>query len=272
MASRNPPLLVLALGLTLAGCATGGASTSGPSSFSPSLPARTAAVTAAPSVEARPSPTAVPAPTYPMDVMTVPDFSPLEVETYFVEPVGTDIQVFYTIPAEGWMSWFGAFKLGSETDPPNSVVGIGILNVTNVVQDGCIGHVAAVPQVGPTVDDMATALAALTPFVLTKPPTDVTVDGFSGKHLELTVPDLKLGGSGDDTEFTDCTDGELWSYIGKPLSFANHSYSHPGQSEEIWLLDVDGTRVMIGTFTSPGSSDGDIAELRSILDSIDIVP
>ena len=214
----------------------------------------------------------MPAPTYPANVMDVPDFSPLEVETYFVEPVATDMQVFYTIPAEGWMSWTGAFKFGPETDGPSSVVAFGILNVTNVVQDGCTGHVAVVPPVGPTVDDMATALAALSPFVLTKPPSDVTVDGFRGKHLQLTVPDLELGGSGDDTEFTDCTDGELWSYIGKPLSFANHAYSHPGQSEEIWLLDVDGTRVMIGTFTSPGSSEGDIAELRSILDSIDIVP
>jgi hypothetical protein len=170
------------------------------------------------------------------------------------------------------MSWFGAFKPGKETDPPDSVVGSGMLNVTNVVQDGCTGHVAADPPVGPTVDDMATALAALSPFVLTKPPSDVTIDGFSGKHLELTVPELTLGGSAGDTKFTDCTDGELWSYIGKPLSFANHSYSHPGQVEEDWLLDVDGTRLMIATLRSPGSSKGDIAELRSILDSIDIVP
>ena len=35
--------------------------------------------------------------------------SQLEVETYFVEPVETDIQVFYTIPAEGWLSWIGTF-------------------------------------------------------------------------------------------------------------------------------------------------------------------
>jgi hypothetical protein len=27
---------------------------------------------------------------------------------------------------------------------------------------------------------MATALAALSPFVLTKPPSEVTIDGFSG--------------------------------------------------------------------------------------------
>jgi hypothetical protein len=206
-----------------------------------------------------------------MNVMDVPEFSPLELGTYFVEPVGTDIQVFYTISAAGWWSWFGGFKLGLETDPPNTVVGFGILNVTNVVQDGCTGHIAAVPRVGPTVDDMATALAGLSPFVLTKPPSEVTIDGFRGKHLELTVPDLALQGSGDDTKFAACTDGELWSYIGKPLGFANHAYSHPGQSEGIWLLDVDGTRVMIGTFTSPGSSDGDNAELRSIFDSIDIV-
>ena len=275
MASHNPSLLVLGLGLTLSACATGGASTAAPSSSSsPSLPSPTPSVTAAPSVSAKPSPTAVPAPTYPANVMDVPDFSPLEVETYYVEPVGTDIQVFYTIPAEGWMSSFksGAFKWGLPTDPPNSVVGLGIINVTNVVQEGCTGHRAADPPVGPTVEDMATALAGLSPFDLTKPPSDVTIDGFRGKHLELTVPDLAFEEFDDGNKFTDCTDGELWSYIGKPLGFAYYGYSHPGQVEEFWLLDVDGTRLMIVAGTSPGSSEGDIAELRSILGSIDIVP
>jgi len=271
MASRNPTLLVLAIGLMLAACATGGASTPASMSSSPSQASPTSSVTTPPGVSAQPRPT-VPAPTYPADVMDVPDFSPLAVETYFVEPVATDIQVFYTIPAEGWMSWFGAFKWGLPTDAPNSVVGLSIVNVTNVVQDGCTGHVAAVPSVGPTVDDMATALADLKPFDLTKPPTAVTTFGFSGKYLELTVPDLAFEDFDDGNKFTDCTDGELWSWIGKPLSFANHAYSHPGQVEEIWLLDVEGSRLMIVAGTSPGSSEGDIAELRMILESIDIVP
>jgi hypothetical protein len=168
------------------------------------------------------------------------------------------------------MSWFGAFKPGLPTDPPDSVVGLSILNVTNVVQDGCTGHVAAVPPVGPTVEDMATALAALSPFDLTKPPRDVTIDGFSGKHLELTVPDLAFERSDAGNRFTDCTDGELWSWIGAPLGLAYYGYSHPGQVEEFWLLDVGGQRLMIVAGTSPGSSDGDLAELRSIIDSIDI--
>jgi hypothetical protein len=119
---------------------------------------------------------------------------------------------------------------------------------------------------------MATALAALKPFDLTKPPTAVTAYGFSGKYLELTVPDIAFEVSGDGTVFTDCAEGELSSWIGAPLSFAYHGYSHPGQVEEIWLLDVDGQRLMIEAGTSPGSSEADIAELRSILDSIDIVP
>jgi hypothetical protein len=275
MASRNPILLVLALGLTLTACATGGASTSAPSSSSlPSLPSPTPSVAAAPSVSARPSRTAVPSPTYPANIEDVPgdDFSPLEVETYFIEPDATDIQVFYTIPAEGWLGWIGTFKPEQGTDTPYQLVGMSIVNVTNVVQHGCTMHAAADPPVGPTVDDMAAALAALSPFILTKPPSGVVFDGFSGRYLELTVPDLALQVTGDDTAFTDCTAGELNSWIGEPLGYAFYGYSHPGQVEEIWLLDVDGTRLMIEAIWSPGSPEGDVAELRSILDSIDIVP
>ena len=143
--------------------------------------------------------------------------------------------------------------------------------MTNVVEDGCTGHVAVVPPVGPTVDDMATALAGLSPFVLTKPPSDVTIDGFRGKHLELTVPDLDLGGSGSDTEFTDCTDGELGAT--SEAAVVRQLRLQPSRPvREIWLLDVDGTRVDDRGRYFAGSSEGDIAELRSILDSIDIVP
>ena len=272
MASRIRTLLVFALGLTLSACGTGGASTLTTAS-SPS-PSPTPGVTAAPSVSPTASPTAEPAPTYPMNIDDVPgdDFSPLEAETYFIEPYSTDIQVFYTIPAEDWLGWIGTFKPERGTDAPYQLVGVSIVNVTNLVQDGCTTHAAADPPVGPTVDDMAAALAALSPFILTEPPSDVTVDGFSGKHLKLTVPDLAVRVYGEDTIFTDCTTFELKSWIGEPLSYAFHGYSYPGQVEEIWLLDVDGTRLMIEALWSPGSPEGDIAELRSILDSIDIVP
>ena len=56
--------------------------------------------------------------------MDLPHFSALETETYFVEPDATDIQVFYTIPAEGWISWFGAGKLGGGTSEADAGAGL----------------------------------------------------------------------------------------------------------------------------------------------------
>jgi len=48
--------------------------------------------------------------------------------------------------------------------------------------------------------------------------------------------------------------------------------SRSGQVQQIPLLDVDATRLMIGTLTSRRSSEGDIGELHSIFDSLEIVP
>jgi hypothetical protein len=41
----------------------------------------------------------------------------------------------------------------------------------------------------------------------------VEVYGYGGKHLELTVPDLPVGGSGDQFRFTDYTGGQLKSWV-----------------------------------------------------------
>ena len=88
----------------------------------------------------------------------------------------------------------------------------------------------------------------------------------------MTVPDIAYEVHDDGNVFTDCLNGELWSWMGPPPGFAYYGYSEPGQAEEFWLLDVEGQRLMIVAGTSPGSSEADLAELRSILDSIDIVP
>ncbi len=76
--------------------------------------------------------------------------------------------------------------------------------VVNLVTDGCQDHFAAVPPVGPTVDDLATALSELAPFEVTTAPEDVTIYGYSGKHLEWTVPDIAFDG---------CDAGDVRSWI-----------------------------------------------------------
>ena len=123
------------------------------------------------------------------------------------------------------------------------------------------------------MEELATALADLAPFRVTSPPEDVSIYGCSGKHLELTVPDLPVQGSGDHRRFRGCVGEELQSWIAPLLGGAFHGYNgEPGRTEELWIHDVDGTRLVIETNWSPASPRQDVAEMRAILDSIRIEP
>ena len=249
---------VVGLGIVLAGC-----------------PAATPAGTAAPT----PTPTLIPSPSESsdpsiQDIMALPPLAPgLEPGTYFIDPDGdasTPLRVTYEIAADGWSQWIGAAKF-SEVGH----TGLSITTVTNLVGDGCLDHLRADPPIGPSVDDLATALTDLSPFEVTSPPTDVTIYGYSGKHLVWTVPDLPVEGEPGDQRFTGCQGRQLMSWVAF-IDTVNgdgfYGYTGPGYIEEFWILDVDGTRLMIAAETSPDSPLQDIAERDAILDSIQIQP
>ena len=207
------------------------------------------------------------------DIVELEGLAPIEPGTYFIDPdldPSTPLRVVYEVP-EGWSSWIGAAKFYEEGH-----VGVSITTVTNLVRHGCRDHSWADPPVGPSVNDLAAALADLAPFRVTSPPKDVTIYGYRGKHLELTVPDLPVEGEGDDRRFIGCVDGSLKSWVAAidaaEEGDAFYGYTGPGYREEFWILDVEGTRLMIAAERSPGSPPEDLAELRAILDSIRIEP
>ena len=197
------------------------------------------------------------------------DFVDLEPGLYFVDPDGvasTPLRVVFEVAAEGWSSWIGAAKFSDDGH-----VALSVASVTNLVTDGCTGHSPADPAIGPTVDDLATALAELAPFEVSAPPSEVTMFGYSGKHLQLTVPDLPVTGAADDRKFTECSDGSLQSWIDENSGTPFYGYNgEPGRTEDFWILDVDGTRLVIETTSSPESPPKDRAELQAIVDSIRI--
>jgi hypothetical protein len=208
------------------------------------------------------------------DIMELEPFAPLEPGTYFIDPdldSSTPLRVVYEVP-EGWSMWIGATK---SSDDGNYVM-VSISTVTNLVRHGCRDHSWADPPVGPSVDDLAAALADLAPFRATSPPKDVTIYGYRGKHLELTVPDLPVKGEGDDRRFAGCEEGTLKSWVAAVDAAeegdAFYGYSEPGHTEEFWILDIEGTRLMIEANWSPNSSRKDMAEMHAILDSMRIEP
>lgn len=207
------------------------------------------------------TPTTAPA----KNVLDVPGasegFPDLEPGRYFIDPDGDDttpLRVTYEVAAEGWSAWFGAVKL---TDP--GVTMLTITTVTNLVSDGCLDQTPSAPAVGPTVDDLASALTQLAPFEVTAPPTDVTLFGYPGKHLELTVPGSGLAG---------CLEGKLHSWISPVNGVPFSGYDGPGQTEEFWILDVEGTRLVLVKLDSPQTPAEDVAERDAIFDSIQIEP
>lgn len=248
---RGAPFLGLAILLALGACARG--------------PEATDARAPSPAAPSEPSPT----PTI-QDVMEIEYFAPFDPGTYSIDPdvdPSTPLRVVYEIPAEGWSRWIGAAKFADDGH-----VGVSITTVTNLVSHGCRDHSWADPPVGPSVDNLAAALADLAPFRVS-PPKDVTVYGYSGKYLELTVPNLPVEDQGDDRRFTTCMGGDLKSWVAAidtEPGDAYYGYTGPGYTEEFWILDVEGTRLMIVAGRSPDSPRKDLAEQRAILDSIRI--
>ena len=228
----------------------------------PPNPTPTPSRTEAPPSESSAAPTA-------QDVMGFAKLARLAPGTYFIDPdsdPSTPLRVVYDVP-EGWSQWFGALKFVGDGH-----VTMNITTIVNVVRDGCDDPTGADPPVGPTVDDLAVALANLAPFRLTAGPDDVTKYGYRGKFLELTALDLPFV-AGD---FTGCVDGHLSSWVA-PIDVAEGEggafYAYDAKPvEEFWILDVEGERLVIEATWSIDAPAPDLAEMRAILDSIRLEP
>lgn len=108
-------------------------------------------------------------------------------------------------------------------------------------------------NVGPTVDDLVTALVDHPSLDVTSP-VDVTLAGYSGKYLDLQIPD----------------DISACAYY-KPLD--GHHYARgPGQRWHMWVLDVGGVRVLVETNDFPGTSAQRLAEEQAMVESLEITP
>jgi hypothetical protein len=210
--------------------------------------------------------TSTTAPDSAQDMMDLEDrgvIVPLAPGRYFLDPDGDDatpLRVTYQIAPADWEAWFGAVKL-LVADASQST-GLSIATVTNLATDGCWDPTPLDPPVGPTVDDLAVALSQFAPFEVTAPPTDVTLFGYEGKHLELAGPT----GPGD------CLDADPYNRT-SPISGGSFSGDDgPGLALELWILDVEGTRLVLGKFDNPQSSAQDLAERDAVFDTIRIDP
>ena len=146
--------------------------------------------------------------------------------------------------------------LSSPTDESIPAEAVTFQIVENVVADPCGDQENAElldPPVGPSVDDLVTAISSLQGYEATDP-VDITVSGFSGKEFTLTAPDTE-----------GC--GATWATADRTTGMG------PGEVNLLRILDVDGVRVMIsGAYHPETTPDATVAVLEQVMDSVQIQP
>jgi hypothetical protein len=199
---------------------------------------------------------ASPSPTSTARALDVGPQGPLEPGTYVTASPFLS-RVTFSLPP-GWFADIGgpyAVFLDPSMGPVSNDDGLVELVIFDkVYADPCHPDRGLLnPPPGPSVDDLAKALASVPSLVATTP-TDVTVAGYHGKQLTLTAP----------TSIATCS---VWQL---PLGATNTMV--PGERDRYWILDINGQRLVIDAHEVPSESAADKAEVQAILDSIRIAP
>jgi len=171
----------------------------------------------------------------------------------------------YTVEAPaGWSSTSdGHFVVGQ-----GSIVGMSVWDVGEVPRDPCHWQ-DSLRDPGPTVDDLVGGLTTQRLRRATEP-TPVTLDGYEGLYLEWSVPaDMVVTG---DAEFRGCDfeppdglrDFVSWFGNGEGERFQQVA----GQVDMLWVLDVEGQRLVVDATYSPDTPEADRAQLVAIVESL----
>jgi hypothetical protein len=173
------------------------------------------------------------------------------------------IRMTFTVP-EGWAGIGGTIFRAVENNAPPAGAGLLFSRGPWLYSDPCGRIRPPAPDVstGTTVDDFVNALVEHPDLDVTSP-VDVTLGGFSGKYLELQAP-ANIAANQDSPAPDECA----YYFVWEPGIYAQG----PNHLWHIWVLDVDGIRVVVRADTYPGTTAEVQAQLTAIVDSIQIEP
>jgi hypothetical protein len=195
----------------------------------------------------------------------------LEPGTYVMSnvdpPIRTPVRFTFTVPA-GWFARSGDLLISKQGDK-GAELGFASWVVTHVYADACQSE-GTLTEVGPTVDDLVTALVDQANSDATAP-VDVEVGGYPAKFISMSIP--------TDLDTSTCRNPDvliqIWAnpeendFFALPVDAANPVAD---RVSDVYVVDVNGDRVVILSGHSPDSSAADIADLEATISSIHFEP
>ena len=175
------------------------------------------------------------------------------------DPRRTAVPFSLTVPA-GWTGRSGDSALFKHQDQPGEV-GFFSFVVTHVYDDACQPG-APLTEVGPTVDDLVTALDEQGASDASGP-VDLTIGGYPAIRIDMSAE------PGLDAASCRLPGGlQIWAD-----STENDFFVLPADGiGSVYITDVEGERVVIAAGGNTDSSAADLAELDAILASITFEP
>jgi hypothetical protein len=174
--------------------------------------------------------------------------------TYFLDEVeGTPTtQILVTVGA-GW-STFDNWAIVKGADEGQD--GMTFSRPPRVFLDAC--HPSAGDHPGPltTLDGLVAALREQGGWIDVTTPSEISIDGYAGKAFQRAAP----------TDTSDCGD----DLADANLVGTDQSIYQPGETSTVWVLDLEGTTIVLETRVRAGQPAEVHAELAAMLDSIRI--
>ena len=159
----------------------------------------------------------------------------------------------------GWES-YERWAINLPGGSPGSM-GLAFWNPANLYQDPrSPARERMDPPVGPTVEDFAMALASH-PAWRAEPPRPVTVGGHDGLLVRITIP--------LEPDIPACEHFALWKDAADGRSYCVRV---AGAVLDIFIVDVQGERVVFSAQYDPGASSEQVAALQHMTESVRFDP
>ncbi len=186
------------------------------------------------------------------------------------------MEITVDIASSGWFALQNSMRVSKDDDglDPPETVGAALLGWAwpagtgfNVYGDPCQWTTGIPESPATTPDEIAEALAGRPGDETATAPEDVTVGGFAGKTITLQVPmTFDLPNATREEEFADCDENQFVSY-GTEAKAVVRNHQGPGQIDELWILDVDGSIVILDAMYGPATPGDLVEELRTLAES-----